>query len=174
MVLCLLVQGVAPALAVCEKPCCTDDTLHQGATNTPQPASPKPHQCHGTREVQSKDAINFHHGIPKIEAYSPENKSLIPISLTYFRNNSSGNIKLHSAPTSCDCVEEQSDSAFGQSAFSPGFTRVEKPQLFDFFQDSPDGVLSQKSHSGFLSIKSQSTGTVLLTPLYLKNLSLLI
>ena len=174
MIICLLVQGITPALAVCEKPCCTADTLNKGAINILQPAGPKPHQCHGTGGFQDKDQVTFHQGIPKITIYHIEDKSLIPISLTYLGNNLSGKIRLQSVPKSCDCDQKQSDSVYDQKAFSPGFTRAEKAQLFVLLQASSDGLLSRKFPSELLSVKSQSTGSVLLTPLYLKNLSLLI
>ncbi|MCJ7684074.1 MAG: hypothetical protein MUO68_07235, partial [Desulfobacteraceae bacterium] len=65
-------------------------------------------------------------------------------------------------------------SATDQKAVSSGLTRVEKPQLFVFLQGSPAGILSQKSSGDYLFISLQSTALSLVTPLYLKNLSLLI
>ena len=174
IIICLLIQGFTLALAVCEKPCCTADTSNTEAINIFQPAGSKSHQCHGTGGVQDRDQVTFHQGIPKIAIYHIEDKSPIPISLTYLGNNLSGRIRLQSVPKSCDCDQKQSDSVYDQKAFSPGFTRVEKPHLFVLLQASSDGLLSPKFSSELLSVKSQSTGSVLLIPLYLKNLSLLI
>lgn len=174
IIICLLIQGFTPALAVCEKPCCTADTLNKGIINIPQPVDPKPHQCHGPGGFKDRDQVTFHQGIPKIAIYHIEDKSPIPISLTYLLNSFSREIRPQSFPKPCDCEQGQSDSVFDHKAFLPGFTRAEKPHLFVLLQDSSDGLLSRKFLSEFLSVKSQSTGSVLLTPLYLKNLSLLI
>jgi hypothetical protein len=174
IIICLLAQGAVPALAVCEGLCCAGKTLNKENQNQTQQSSVITHQCCITREVQGTDSINSHHVMKETDAFQIENKPFIPISLSYFRNYSTENMGLHSTLAPCNCVEGQSDSASDQKAVSAGLTRVEKSQLFVFLQDSTEGLLSQKFQGGFLSIKSRSAGSGLLTPIYLKNLSLLI